>query len=66
MVVVSAIAKVVQAILKAAATARENSKTGHSGSNISIIMHLELANMLMWQAIKEEKDGYNNIGSNID
>ena len=38
------------------------SKAGHSGSNISSIMHLGLANMLMWQAIKEERDGYSNIG----
>ena len=37
------------------------SKAGHSGSNISSIMHLGLANMLMWQAIKEERDGYSNI-----
>ena len=34
-------------------------KAGHSEGNISSIMHLGLANMLMWQAIKEEKD--NNI-----
>ena len=34
---------------------------GHSGDNISSIMHLRLANMLMWQAIKEERDGYSNI-----
>lgn len=38
------------------------SKAGHSGGNISSIMHLGLANMLMWQAIKEERDGYSNIG----
>ena len=38
------------------------SKAGHSGSNISSIMHLGLANMLIWQAIKEERDGYSNIG----
>ena len=37
-------------------------KASHSGGNISIIMHLGLANMLMWQAIKEERDGYSNIG----
>ena len=37
-------------------------KAGHSGSNISSIMHLGLANMLMWQAIKEDRDGYSNIG----
>ena len=37
-------------------------KAGHSGGNISSIMHLGLANMLMWQAIKEERDGYSNIG----
>ena len=24
--------------------------------------HLGLANMLMWQTIKEERDGYSNIG----
>ena len=30
-------------------------KAGHSGGNISSIMHLGLANMLMWQAIKEER-----------
>ena len=33
-----------------------------SGGNISSIMHLGLANMLMWQEIKEERDGYSNIG----
>ena len=38
------------------------SKAGHSGSNISSIMHLGLANMLMWQEIKEDIDGYSNIG----
>ena len=38
------------------------SKAGHSGGNISSSMHLGLANMLMWQAIKEERDGYSNIG----
>ena len=38
------------------------SKAGHSVGNISSIMHLGLANMLMWQAIKEERDGYSNIG----
>ena len=38
------------------------SKVGHSGGNISSIMHLGLAKMLMWQAIKEERDGYSNIG----
>ena len=38
------------------------SKAGHSGGNISSIMHLGLANMLVWQAIKEERDGYSNIG----
>ena len=37
-------------------------KASHSGGNISSIMHLGLANMLMWQAIKEERDGYSNIG----
>ena len=38
------------------------SKAGHSGGNVSSIMHLGFANMLMWQAIKEERDGYSNIG----
>ena len=38
------------------------SKAGHSGGNISSILHLGLANMLMWQAINEERDGYSNIG----
>ena len=37
-------------------------KASLSGGNISSIMHLGLANMLMWQAIKEERDGYSNIG----
>lgn len=36
-------------------------KAGHSGGNISSIIYLRLANMLMWQAIKEERDGYSNI-----
>ena len=31
------------------------------GSNLSSIMYLGLANMLMWKAIKEERDGYSNI-----
>ena len=31
------------------------SKAGHSGGNISSIMHLGLANMLMWQVIKERE-----------
>ena len=43
-------------------TRRLISKAGHSGGNISSIMHLGLANMLIWQAIKEERDGYSNIG----
>ena len=38
------------------------SKAGDSGSNISSIMRLGLVNVLMWQAIKEEIDGYCNIG----
>ena len=37
-------------------------KASHSGGNISSIMHLGLANMLMWKAIKEERDGHSNIG----
>ena len=37
-------------------------KASHSGRNIGSMMHLGLANMLMWQAIKEERDGYSNIG----
>ena len=37
-------------------------QASHSGDNISSIMSLGLANMLMWQAIKKERDGYSNIG----
>ena len=32
------------------------------GSNLSSIMYLGLANMLMWQTIKEEREGSSNIG----
>ena len=37
-------------------------EAGHSGGNISGIMHLELANMLMWQTIKEGREASSNIG----
>ena len=39
----------------------KKAKAGHSGGNISSITHLGLANMLMWQAIKEKRDDYSNI-----
>ena len=37
-------------------------KAGHSGGNITSIMYLGLANMLMWQTIKEEREYSSNIG----
>ena len=37
-------------------------QAGHSGGNITSIMFLGLANMLMWQTIKEERVGSSNIG----
>ena len=39
-----------------------DAKAGHSGGNITSIMYLGLANMLMWQTIKEEREGSSNMG----
>ena len=36
--------------------------TSLSGGNITSIMYLGLANMLMWQKIKEEREDSSNIG----
>jgi hypothetical protein len=36
-------------------------KAGHSGGIIADIMHLEIASMLMWQRIKEDREGQSNI-----
>ncbi|KAE8816616.1 hypothetical protein D1007_05961 [Hordeum vulgare] len=38
-------------------------QAGHSGGIIASNIVLRLANMMMWQVIKEEREGYSNIAS---